>query len=235
MRAGRRRLSSCLTDMTPFDPVALLAMLQAFYPVVGPAALARARAERPDYFSAGAIIGTSGDKIRLPDGRIFDLIFDTNGPHTRWQALDVGTGTGGPDVEDPFALEAGPLVPVDLSAWSFSTPGPVFESLVAGHLAQVGPLAGGLDGSLETLTLASSPRGLENAFGATIGAAVEQLAAEGYALDGIAPFDVVAAVAAAGPAIDAEAGSFDEPPPAEVTPDPAPPFPGPDPRPEPVP
>jgi hypothetical protein len=65
--------------VTPFDPVALLAMLQAFYPTPSGAALAQARAERPEYFAGGELFGSKGDKLRLGDGRVFDCIFAAGG------------------------------------------------------------------------------------------------------------------------------------------------------------
>lgn len=201
--------------MTPFDPIALLAMLQAFYPSVGPAAFARARRERPSYFSAGDIIGTSGDKLRLPDGRLFDCIFDTLGQNTRWQCIEVGTGPGGPDDEDPFALEAGPLVPIDLSAYPGGTPVPVFVPLVSSHLAALGAT----DGILYTAgneVITHSDRGaVLDAWARTMDPAVEQLAAEGYALEALNPsLELTIANNQMG-TIDANEGDYNEsvPPP----------------------
>jgi len=211
--------------MTPFDPIALLAMLQAFYPVVGPAALARARRERPDYFAGGELVGSSGDKLRLLDGRIFDLIFDVLGPNTRWQAIEVGAGPGAPDVDDPFALEAGPLVPIDLSAWPDTPAPPVFTPLVAGAIQELGASGTILDDASSTIAAHSSPAAFEDAFGRTIEPAATQLAAEGYALDQADPSDVLVQTAAQSSAIDAEAGVYDEPPPAVI--DPGPPLPKP--------
>lgn len=211
--------------MTPFDPIALLAMLHAFYPVVGPAALARARRERPDYFASADLVGTGGDKIRLPDGRIFDCIFDVGGPNTHWQMIEVGSGPGGPVEDDPFALEPGPLVPIDLSAWPAPTFAPVFQPLVAGALAELGASGDILETAASTITEHSSPAPLLDAFARTIGPAEEQLAAEGYALDAADPSDVLAQVGGQRRRIDTETGVFDEAPPADTPPDtlPAPP------------
>jgi hypothetical protein len=82
--------------VTPFDPFALLSMLLAFYPAVSPAAFAQARRERPEYFAGGSIIGSKGDKLQLPDGRVFDCIFASGGPLSgqRWQVLDVTNDDG---------------------------------------------------------------------------------------------------------------------------------------------
>lgn len=204
--------------MTPFDPIALLAMLQAFYDVVGPAALARARRERPDYFAAGEIIGTSGDKLRLPDGRIFDLIFDVLGVHTRWQAIEIGTGPGAPDVDDPFALEAGPLVPIDLSAFPEAAPIPVFVPFVAGALQELGASDTILGNATTRILEHSSPAPLEGAFAREIGPAETQLAAEGFALNGIDPTDVLVTADGHRHTIDAASGLYDEPPPPDMSP-----------------
>ena len=128
--------------MTPFDPWALLAMLQAFYPAPTPASLRRARSERPEYFAAGVLIGHSGDKLQLPDGRIWDLIFSVGSPAARWIAIDVtdqGAGGGG---DDPFALEEGPLVPIDEE----TTIGPPLERDFEGLVARgLGDLTGSDD------------------------------------------------------------------------------------------
>lgn len=202
--------------MTPFDPIALLAMLQAFYPIVGPAALARARRERPDYFSAGEIIGTSGDKLRLPDGRIFDLIFDVNGPFTRWQAIEVGTGPGGPDVDDPFALEAGPIVPIDLSAWEPTASVPVFQTLVAGHLAALGASEDILGHAAADVARSGDPGPIQDAWARTMDPAIERLAAEGFALDAADPSSELLTLAGQSSAADAHAGEFTEPAPPEI-------------------
>jgi hypothetical protein len=105
---GRRRRDR---SMTPFDAVALLAMLLAFYPTVNASELARARRERPEYFAGGTLLGSKGDKLRLPDGRIFDLIQNAGGlpGQQRWQVIEPG-----PSVPEPWPLEAGPLTPIDV-------------------------------------------------------------------------------------------------------------------------
>jgi len=202
--------------MTPFDPIALLAMLQAFYPIVGPAALARARTERPDYFSAGQIIGTSGDKIRLADGRIFDLIFDTNGPNTRWQAIEVGTGPGA-DIDDPFALEAGPIVPIDLSA--FVPPAarpPVFVPLVAGAFGELGAADVILGNAASDVAHNSDKGPLLDDWARLMDPAIERLAAEGFALDAADPTAELIVLAGQSSAADVNGAEFGEAPPPEI-------------------
>jgi hypothetical protein len=123
--------------VTPFDAAALLAMLRAFYPTVSGAELARARSERPEYFAGGVLFGTHGDKLRLPDGREFDLIFASGGAPgaQRWQVIEPGPAGDA----DPYALEEGPLAYLDPAHVALPTVAPVFEPLVAAALA---PLAG---------------------------------------------------------------------------------------------
>lgn len=140
--------------MTPFDAAALLAMLLTFYPVVGPAALERARRERPEYFAGGEIMGTNRDRFRLPDGRIFDCIFGASGPSDqwRWQCIELG---GGPELPpDPFALEAGPVRPIDESAYVFPPYGEVFGPLVRNGLAELPPVEQRFDAATATITAA---------------------------------------------------------------------------------
>jgi hypothetical protein len=131
--------------MTPFDPDALVAMLQAFYPVPSGAALAQARAERPAYFANGTLFGSKGDKLQLPDGRVFDCILASGGPVAgrRWQALPVTPGTG----DDPFPLEIGPLTPVDetVNYFGFGT-APTMVSIVSDQLSALDGSEGQLDG-----------------------------------------------------------------------------------------
>jgi hypothetical protein len=122
--------------VTPFDAVALLAMLLAFYPTVNASELARARSERPEYFAGGTLLGSKGDKLRLPDGRLFDLIQNAGGlPGTQhWQVFEPGPGT-----DDPWPLEPGPLTPID-GGVPLSPPGErtTFQALVADAIGAIG-------------------------------------------------------------------------------------------------
>lgn len=124
--------------MTPFDPVALVAMLIAFYSPPSVARLTQARAQRPEYFAGGRLIGTTGEKLLLPDARIFDLIFAADGPvaQRRYQALDVTNDTGGPP--DPFPLEPGPLDPLDEDLLIVPPRSTEFTTLVAEELDAFG-------------------------------------------------------------------------------------------------
>lgn len=208
--------------MTPFDPVALLAMLLAFYPIVGPAAFDRARRERPAYFAGASIIGTGRDKIRLPDGRIFDGIFDVGGPGQRWQMLEIlpGDGTGGP--EDPFRLEAGPLDPIDESAWPDPAPAPVFVPLVVDALTALGAAGGVLDRAHGAVTDAAAPGDLETFVGGELGTAAGTWDRSLGAVAAFLPADELAAAGGQGDATLSHGGEFNEP-----TPGPLPPSDGP--------
>jgi hypothetical protein len=121
--------------VTPFDPHALLVMLLTFYPIVSVAALQRARAERPEYFAAGTLFGSKGEKLLLPDGRAFDLIFAAGGlpGQQRWQVIEAGPGGDG----DGFGLEAGPLAPVDEPTAVPPLSDPTFVPLVSGAIGEL--------------------------------------------------------------------------------------------------
>lgn len=191
-------------------------MLLAFYPAVSAAALALARSERPEYFAGAIVIGHSGDKFQLPDGRIFDVIFAVDGPAAgrRWQMLDVTLG--GPDTV--FPLEPGPLEPIDpgpeLSGFNSGT----FEALVGGELDSLGGADGVLDNAAQRVT-----EGIEA--GALIDGAstelddVEQVAAEiSHARSAEELADVIGQVDGIGGAIDATEADYDEPPPQPPVP-----------------
>ena len=195
-------------------------MLLTFYPDVSAAALARARAERPEYFAGGTIVGSHGDKCRLPDGRLVDCIFDVENAtgNRHWQVIFVDETGGGGD--DAFPLEAGPLVPIDESRWPAPTPAPGFAPIVA---AALGDLAGGdptLTSASGTLSEAASPAALEAAFAGTIAPAEAQLPGQLAALDATVPADVLATTQSHGPAIDANEAVFDEQPPGDLPPGP---------------
>lgn len=161
--------------MTPFDPAALVAMLLAFYPAVSVAALVRARRERPEYFAAGELFGTHGEKLRLPDGRIFDLIFDVDGPRRRWQAVDVtGEVPGG---SESFPLEPGPLEPIDVETVLPPPLEPVFAALVAGYLGDVQRAAGAIGVAAGDIVAAGNGEDVDGFYGESAGAGE-------YALEG---------------------------------------------------
>jgi hypothetical protein len=147
--------------VTPFDGVALLAMLVAFYPVVGPAALRRARDERPEYFAGGEIRGTEGDKLWLGDGRKFDLILKVNTPGQAWQVLELFGVDGAAAPDDPFQLEAGPLVPFDLSAFQPPAHDDTFTPLAAAAVGELNAVDGALHLAHTTLSDAADPAALD--------------------------------------------------------------------------
>lgn len=121
--------------MTPFDPIALVAMLSTFYPLVTRASLERAFRDRPEYFAGGRLGGRNGEVLFLQDGRIIDLAFSAWAANARWQALDVTHADGG--AGDPFGLEDGPLVPIDIDGIPPPVREALFESLIAGAAGEV--------------------------------------------------------------------------------------------------
>jgi hypothetical protein len=129
--------------VTPFDQAALLAILNAFYPVVSAASLARARNERPEYFAGGTLFGSKGDKLRLPDGREFDLIFAAGGfaGQQRWQVIDAAPGDAGDGLVD----EPGALVPIDVEALPTFPAAAPFESLALAAVAELNDQADTVD------------------------------------------------------------------------------------------
>lgn len=213
--------------MTPFDPFALVAMLTVFYPVVSSASLARAFAERREYFAGGRLTGSKGDKLTLPDGRVWDLIFAAGGPPAarRWQALDVTED--GPAPNDPFALEDGPLTYLDEELGTLPPIGETFEALVAGHLAAFGDSDGLLARAAVDVAEFDGARRVADDYDRTIVPALEGHANVGRALDGQDLGDELDAAGGAGEIIDATGPLYDDPPPADL-PEPDPGDPPPD-------
>lgn len=139
-----------------FDAYALYVMLRAFYPNASAAALAQAFAERPQYFGGGSIGGPAGDWLTLPDGRVFDLVYDEAGAAggPTWYVSNPG-GSGNPDA---IELAPGPLT---LLVEQWILPPPIagdFREFIAPHLAGIdgheralevrqGELSGGADPS----------------------------------------------------------------------------------------
>lgn len=150
--------------MTPFDPVALLTMLLTFYPVVNGSELARARRERPEYFAGGVLFGSKGDKLQLTDGRAFDLIANAGGApgSQHWQVIPAGPG----GAADPWPLEPGPVVPLDLPDTVRSGPTNQFEALVGGALASLGATDDSLGGAAEQLAASADAGGMVDDGGA---------------------------------------------------------------------
>src|SRR4051812_25144545 len=152
-------------------------MLQAFYPAVSVAQLQRARVERPEYFAAGRLGGSKGEKLFLADGRVFDLILAAGGPASgqRWQVLD-GTNDGRAG-DDPFALEEGPLTLLDDSDVETFPPAPAFESLVAGELDAFGASDALLDRAESAVVEFDGAAALDESFAREVEPALEYHAA----------------------------------------------------------
>jgi hypothetical protein len=197
--------------VTPFDGVALLAMLLSFYPVVSGSELARARRERPEYFAGGTLGGSKGDKLFLPDTRVFDLIQNAGGlpGQQHWQVIEVGPG--GDDI--PWPLEAGPLTPLD--DVTPSSPGNVraFEARVATALGDLGPSEAVL-GQVEQQLVAGADRAqqLDNGAGELddVDRAVEEIHHTRSA-DELA--DIISQADGVDRAIDTTVSDYDEAPP----------------------
>lgn len=202
--------------MTPFDPDALLAMLLAFYPIVGPAALRRARTERPEYFSGGEIIGAVGQHLRIPDGRVYDCIFNVGGADTRWHMLLVEVDGAAPDADDPFALEEGPLTPIDESAFVPPAPGTPFEDLWGDVADELGDPAGELEATEATIAAGAAPADLEARLSAPIDAALDGIWQQAGALDAIVPDDELSQAAAQGGSIPGTREEYNDPPPPDI-------------------
>jgi len=201
--------------MTPFHPTALLAMLLTFYPLVNVAELQRARRERPDYFAGGTLFGSTGEKLRLPDGRVFDLIFDASNvdpARRRWQVILPGPGTAD---DAAFPLEAGPFTPIDADAWPAPHAAPVFVPLVAAAYASLGDADGLFGTAASSLTAASAPAALTTVFESTIGAAERKISSSQSALTAADPTDVILAAGGVVPVLNAHEGEFSEPAPPE--------------------
>ncbi len=175
--------------MAPFDRWALLAILLAFYPTPSAAALRQARAERPEYFAGGAIIGSKGDKLQLSDGRIFDLIYAAGGMpgEQRWQVLEV-TGEGG---SDEWALEAGPLAYLDPA----TIPAPGYnnelERLWGETWASLGNSDAGMVAAANEIASVGDAAPLENSFESDVGGAAGAVDDQLRSLHVLDPADVI--------------------------------------------
>lgn len=204
-----------------FNPDALVAMLTTYYPVVSPAAFARARVERPAPFWGGIIIGSKGDKLRLPTGRIFDCIYAAGGlpSQQRWQAIDVTDA--GPDPADPFPLEPGPvefLYDADvLQARGL----PDFESFVTGQLEPLNGADDVLSGAGASVLDFPGADAVDGAGRALLDPAIEAHVAIRAALDGDDPIDELGAASEHAGVPDTAGQQYVDEPPADVpTPDP---------------
>lgn len=219
--------------MTPFDTVALVAMLVTFYPVVSAPEFARARRERPEYFGGGVIFGSKGDKLRLPDGREWDCIQAAGGPPSgrRWICIPIDPNDQG--ATDPFALEAGPLDPLDEQLVIFPGGDPSLVDLVAGALGGLDGAEGLLDGAAAAVVQAADPNQLDGTYRARVEPARDAHGRIRAALDSDDPGELLARTSAQDGEIDAARQDYvEESPPDTGEPDPGDP-PGDDDRHEP--
>lgn len=203
--------------MTPFDGTALLAMLLSFYPSVNGSELARARRERPEYFAGGLVFGSKGDKLGLPDGRVFDLIFASGGlpGQQRWQVIEPGPG----DVGDPFPLEAGPLTPIDAGLEPAPGEATTFQALVADAVESLGASDGVLAAASQRVTEAAASGVLVDDGGGEL-ADVEQVVAEiERSRDADALAEIVGQVESLAQAIEVTDSEYDEAPVEPPVPD----------------
>lgn len=202
--------------MTPFDPWALLAMLEAFYPVVSVPELQRARRERPEYFAGGTLGGSKGDKLFLPDGRVWDLILAAGAAAgvQRWIAIEVTDA--GPDGGDGLTLEPGPLTPIDVALIFPPFTGEAFESLVARHLADVGSSDAVLDRAAVDVVELGAAAALDGSYDRHVAPALEHHAATRAALDLDDPSEELEAAGLTRDTIDAALTEYDEDPPADL-------------------
>ena len=211
--------------MIPFDRVALLAMLVTFYPEVSRANLELAYRERPEYFAGGVLFGTNGEKLRLGDGRFFDLAYDAWGPRRRWQVHEIVAGEE--SAPNPFPLEEGLLVPFSMNPVIPTMPGAFaspFVSVVAEGAAQLGAenqLLGTIGGNV---AVAAAPEQLADIAGDDIAQLAGAVDAEGSAWSVMDPAGVIERTGGALPGIDQQVQAHPEPQiDTEPLPDPGPP------------
>lgn len=207
--------------VTPFDPDALVAMLRAFYPQPSGAAFALARAQRPEYFAGGVIFGSKGDKLRLPDGREYDCILAAGGPPSSRAWMCSLIEPGDPGVDDPFALDDGPLAYIDDGVVIFPGDVPDFEQLVVTELGALDGAEGVLDRAGADVQVAADPDRFDGSYRALVDPAREAHVRLRNALDGDDPMDVIESTNAHDGEIDSARGDYVESPPPD-TPEPDP-------------
>lgn len=203
-------------------------MLIAFYPSVTLTSLRRAFEERPSYFAGGVLIGRTFDALRLPDGRIFDIVFAAWTSSSRWQALDVTNAP--PREDDPFPLDEGPLTNIDVDATLPPIGDPVFESLVAARLGEVGQQEERLGGAAVAIATGGAAGEVGPALDAALDEARFQHWQHGRSLDGESLSELTEKTD--GLAGQADANRDELPPPPGDGPQDIPPYdPGPSPEP----
>lgn len=170
--------------MGPFDPVALVVMLETFYPRVTRANLERAYEERREYFGGGRLIGRLSDALLLPDARIFDIVFAAWTPRSKWQALDVTHAE--PSEPDEFALEPGPLEYVDVDRVFVRDGTETFEAAAGAALVELGASEAHYDQAINELAAAVDQGEIDAEYDETVGGAAERLAADVTAVEELA-------------------------------------------------
>ena len=202
--------------MTPFDPAALLAMLLTFYPTVSSGELARARRDRPDYFAGGTLFGSKGDKLRLPDGRVFDLIFAAGGAigQQRWQVIEV-TGDAG-RAGDLFPLEPGPLVPLEDDPFPPAAAAGAFEAILGDALDTLGASDGVLHGAAQAVATFAGAQQLADSYARMVEPATDAHAATRRSFDADDPAALIDRSNDQGATIDDQSGRYNEEAPADL-------------------
>jgi hypothetical protein len=178
-------------ELAPFDPGAALAVLVRYTPPSG-ANLLHALADRPDVFAGAVPIGHGGDKIQLPDGAIWDCIYNVDGPPSarRWQMLYIDPNAP-PPPPDPFALERGPLDFIDETMPIGPLGGPSFETIAAGILEPLNGADDVLAGGAATIADLDVGAGLDDGSDSSLSDAMDGNAATRAAIDNDNPADVI--------------------------------------------
>jgi hypothetical protein len=162
------------------------------------------------------IFGTKGDKLRLPDGREFDCIVAAGGPPDgrRWQCARIDPNDA--DAGDPFALEAGPLTPIDASDVWPGSPAPGFEAFVAGELGALDGSEHQLDGAAQSAVEFDGAGAFDDSFRRLVDPATEAHVNIRRALDEDDPIDELGAAGDLGDAPDREGQQYVEEEPADL-------------------
>lgn len=217
--------------MTPFDADALRVMLQAFYPIVSAGALRRAKRDRPEYFAAGTLVGSKGDKLQLPDGRIFDCIAGASGPNPTWWVGDVTNAPAAPP--ELWPLEDGPLVPLDEEALGEVVPRSTFEDLATSAYQELVGADEAIGTHAATLTASADSAAVLDGFDQALRDAGGGLADDVGRVGAIDPAAILVAHDDAGHTVTGAEIDWDTLEPGSLPSLPNPPGPGPAPTPDP--
>lgn len=197
--------------MPPFDPVALLVMLQAFYPTVSRANIDRARAQRPEYFAGGVLYGPEHDILLLPSGTVYFLVSAGWYPWSHWK-IERRADYDDPE-PDPFPLEEGPLPYLEwLDAPPLGNQG-VFEAMVGGAMESLGAVDALLDDAGQRVTEGGAAVVAMDAGGTEFDDVDTTVAEIDSAHSAQELADVVAQADGISGAIESTDADYDEPPP----------------------